>query len=377
ICGAGGWISLLGDGDTGWHIRTGQYILEHHSVPTTDLFSFSRPGAPWFAWEWLTDVIYAVLFRMGGFKGIVLFAGVLISIYATVLLRYTLWRGANPLVAISTTLLAVGASSIHFLARPHLFTLVLLPVCWWIVEADRRARTRWLWALIPLTALWTNLHGGFFIWLACLGLVVAGCALEAWRGADRRSDIQRYGMLFAGSAAASLVNPYGIRLQQHIFEFLRADWIKNLVQEFQAPTFRNEGQFQYELLLVAGLVTAGLLLRRRRMVEALWVVFLAHCSLTSVRHAPIYAALAAPLIACQLSHWWRTQAEKSSKSSAGAILYQMGADLKDGFLRTSLWPAMLVGVLIALDAPLHWPVDFPQQMFPVAMIGRHRDLVAS
>ena len=57
-----GWESLLGDGDTGWHIRTGQYILRTHSVPTHDLFSFSRPGAPWFAWEWLTDVIYALCF---------------------------------------------------------------------------------------------------------------------------------------------------------------------------------------------------------------------------------------------------------------------------------------------------------------------------
>ncbi|HEX6896844.1 MAG TPA: hypothetical protein VF146_16310, partial [Bryobacteraceae bacterium] len=45
ICGANGWKSLLGDGDTGWHIRTGQYILAQHSVPVHDLFSFSKPAA--------------------------------------------------------------------------------------------------------------------------------------------------------------------------------------------------------------------------------------------------------------------------------------------------------------------------------------------
>ena len=251
IWGASGWISLLGDGDTGWHIRTGQYILEHHRVPTQDLFSFSRPGAPWFAWEWLTDVTYALSFQMAGLKAIVLMAGAMIALFATVILRYTLWRGANALVAAFTTLLAVGASSMHFLARPHLFTLLLLPICLWLVEADRRENTRWLWALIPVTALWTNLHGGFVIFLACLGLLVLAYAIEAaLRQRDRR---QRWPadppiLRAVGRDARWLrwLNPYGVQLHVHIVEYLRADWIKNIVQEFQAPTFRSEGQLQFE-----------------------------------------------------------------------------------------------------------------------------------
>src|SRR5580658_9629080 len=177
---ATGWKSLLGDGDTGWHIRTGQYILAHHAVPTQDLFSFSRAGAPWFAWEWLSDVLYAALFQVGGLKAIVLVSGLMIGLFATIVLRYTLWRGANPLLAVCTTMLATGAASMHFLARPHLFTLLLVPACFWVLEADRREKTRWLWALIPITALWTNLHGGFVIFLVLIGLLIAGSALEAW-----------------------------------------------------------------------------------------------------------------------------------------------------------------------------------------------------
>ena len=49
--GAHGWQSLLVDADVGWHIRTGEYILDHHAVPHTDLYSFSKPAAPWYAWE--------------------------------------------------------------------------------------------------------------------------------------------------------------------------------------------------------------------------------------------------------------------------------------------------------------------------------------
>ena len=78
--GPHGWQSLLADADVGWHIRTGEYILNHHQVPHHDLYSFSKPGAPWYAWEWLSDVIDARLFRGAGLKGVVLAAGVVIAL---------------------------------------------------------------------------------------------------------------------------------------------------------------------------------------------------------------------------------------------------------------------------------------------------------
>ena len=377
IFAASGWKSLLGDGDTGWHIRAGQYILAHHAVPTVDLFSFSRAGAPWFAWEWLTDVMYAALFQMGGLKAIVLASGLMIGLFATIVLRYTLWRGAHMLVALFTTLLAAGAASMHFLARPHLFTLLLVPVCFWVLEADRRTKTRWLWALIPITAVWANLHGGFVIFLALIALLVAGTALEAWLGAPHWPAVRRYGLLLLGCSLASVINPYGVQLHIHIFEYLRADWIKNIVQEFQAPTFRNEGQLQYEALLVGGLIAIGFLVRKRRCTEALWILFLAHASLISVRHAPIYAAVAAPFIACELSEWWSASAARMKKSQAWRILHQLGTDLSPGFRRTSVWPALFILALVLMDAPLKWPRDFPSVMFPTAMIHQHADLVAT
>src|ERR1700747_254161 len=79
--------TLFSDCDTGWHIRTGEWIIAHHAVPTQDIFSFSKPGAPWFAWEWLSDVLFALLFRAAGFKGVLLMAGTIIALYPTIVLR--------------------------------------------------------------------------------------------------------------------------------------------------------------------------------------------------------------------------------------------------------------------------------------------------
>lgn len=365
------------DGDTGWHIRTGEYILAHHAAPAEDLFSFSKAGQPWYAWEWLSDVAFAVLFGIGGLKAIVLFAGTLIAGFATLLLLYTIWRGSNALLAACACLLALGGSSMHLLARPHVFTLFLLPACLWMVEADRRKNSARIWLLIPLTILWTNLHGGFLIFLACLALVVAGSAVEALLGRPRWGAVRRYAVVLAGCAAGSIVNPYGVALHIHIVEYLRSDWIKNLIQEFQAPTFRTEGQLQYEVLLLAGLVLSGLLLRKQRITEALLLLFLAHSSLTSLRHAPIYSAVAAPLIASELTAWWKTAVEGRKKSSVLHILHQLGEDLTAGFRRTSAWPAVVIVALAFVDAPIKWPRDFPSEAFPTAMVHANANILQS
>src|SRR5437016_2451541 len=64
--------TLLSDCDTGWHVRTGEWILANGRVPDQDIFSFTKPGAPWFAWEWLWDISFAWLHRHGGLAAVVL-----------------------------------------------------------------------------------------------------------------------------------------------------------------------------------------------------------------------------------------------------------------------------------------------------------------
>lgn len=359
LCGPYGWKGLLTDADAGWHIRTGEWILDHHAIPRTDLYSFSKPGAPWYAWEWLADVIDGALFRAGGLKAVVLTAGIMIVLFATILLRRMVWRGAHLFVALVVALLGVGSSSIHYLARPHVFTMLLLSIAMWMIEADLRKPTQRIWLLVPMTILWTNLHGGFFALFAVLGIAAVG------------SLSIRYGLLTAACAAASIVNPYGIHLHQHAIEYLRSDWIKSVVQEFQSPSFRNENMMQFEALLIAGLIAVGFLIRRRRIVEALWILFFAQQALSSQRHVPIFVIVAAPIIAEEVSNWWRDWTSRAGKNSPIGIINQMSADFLPGFRRTTFWPALAVLALALIGKPIAWPTDFPEEMFPTGLIHTH------
>src|SRR5436190_7822769 len=74
----GGGKLLLSDGDTGWHIRTGDYILANHAVPRQDLFTFTKPNEPWFAWEWLADVFFSWLHTGWGLKAVAMAVGVVL-----------------------------------------------------------------------------------------------------------------------------------------------------------------------------------------------------------------------------------------------------------------------------------------------------------
>jgi len=392
--GSAGWQGLLSDADVGWHIRTGEYILDHHAVPRQDLYSFSKPGAPWFAWEWGTDVADAALHRAAGLKGVVLFAAVVLALFATTLIRRMISRGTHLFVAMVVALLGVGSASIHFLARPHILTLLFLSVSVWMIERDRRHPTRAIWWLVPLTVLWTNVHGGFLVLIAVLGLTAFGTAVEAYVGqlGKLRAGCQpapdqldglstrpqvinlphiRYSVLTLACAAGSLINPYGYHLHAHVVEYLRSDWIRNVIQEFQSPSFRTENMAQFEVLLLTGLMVACVLLQKRRIVEALWIVFFAHLALSGARHVPVYVAVVAPLIACELSAWWTAATQGAKKSSLLGIVNDIAADSAAGFCRSSIWPAAVIVTLCFLRAPIPWPQDFPELLFPVKMIRGH------
>jgi hypothetical protein len=367
-----GWLRLLMDGDAGLHIRIGDWIREHGAAPTRDLFAFSVEPRAWYAFEWLSEVIFSAVHAAWALKGVTLLSGVVLAAVFTVLLLFCLWRGAHLLVALPLVLLAVNAMNVHFYARPHIFTLLLLAAAAWIVERDRRRPDARLWLLVPATVLWANLHGGFFVFFAYLGLLIAGSTAEAWLGARPWNAALRYLKLGLACGAASLVNPYGLGLHAHILEVLRAPWLIEVVKEFQSPDFRGEAMLAFLAALLLGAGLTGRLLARRQITEALWILFLAYSSLVSVRHLTIYLLIATPVIAAELSALWSAWVETTGRQSVVRLLDAAGRDFA-ALRHVSVWtPAFIL--CLALTPALAWPRDFPADLFPVEMNARHAEL---
>jgi hypothetical protein len=367
---AGSWQALLMDGDTGWHIRAGEFILQSGRVPTQDLFSFSRQGQPWFAWEWLADVVFARFYGWGGLQAVAGLGTVVLCASAAILLAWLLSRATGLWVALAVTLAVVSASTVHYLARPHIFSILLFPLALWILDEDYRKPGPLVWTLAPLSALWANLHGGFLGWLASLALLPLSLAAKGdWR------RCWRYAGLTVACAGCTLINPYGWGLHKHIVQYLGSSWIMDNVNEFQSPRIRSENMLVFACLLLCGVALASRPLARRDWFRGGLVLIWAFAALRSARHIPLYAVVAAPVIASELSSWWREVAARSSPGAIARILWDVGEELGSS-RRLGVWSLVLVAMVVWLIAPPARIADFPEASFPVDAVARNWNRLA-
>jgi hypothetical protein len=296
--------SMLGDGDTGWHIRTGEWILANGRVPRQDMFSFTKPGQAWYAWEWLWDVCFAWLYQHGAMASVVAASILVLCVTFALLYRLTLRHCSNPFLAIGATFLACVCSVLHWLARPHLVTMLFVVILLMMLERVYQGRARWLLATPVLMILWTNLHGGFLAGLIILAAFTAGEALRAvlaMEAEERGVALQRakwFGAAGLASAAATLVNPYTYHLHAHIYRFFSEPYHLQNIVEFQSISFHEPAALYLEMLLLLGALSAAwLVVKHRNFVPLVLMVGWAHLALFSARNIPLFAIIAAPFVA--------------------------------------------------------------------------------
>src|SRR4051794_1359767 len=159
---------LLWDTSTGWHIRNGENILRTLRIPHTDPFSYTMAGQPWYAWEWLWDAVNGVLHLQFGLSGVVLFCALVLALTFALTYLTVARRCGNSLIAVVLVLLALAASSIHMLARPHLVSWLLSIFLVRELETADGASRRTFWTVPLIFACWADLHGGFIMGLALI-----------------------------------------------------------------------------------------------------------------------------------------------------------------------------------------------------------------
>jgi len=381
--------TLFSDCDTGWHIRTGEWITANHMVPAHDIFSYSKAGDPWFAWEWLSDVLMAWLNAHGGLRTVALFAMILISAVFLVLFRLVR-RKANPMVAITITMLAAAAASIHWLARPHLFTMLFLVLFCGALERVREGRTHiagipYL-ALLPVaTILWTNLHGGFFVGVVMIGAYGTGEVLKIAFTADvNRAHwvaARRYFLSAAACLAASLANPYTYHLHVHMAQYLRDPYNSQHIMEFLSPSFHHPTAPFFEAMLALAAAAACWSVARGRWAEPVYLLMWAHAALLAARNIPIFMIVAAPpvaatlqewmelLPACHVAAWLRRAAEKFTRLGAETAETEAVGRYH---LVSALGVLLVAAVIWAPHPPKKFRAEFDPNRYPAAALAALR-----
>ncbi len=288
---------LLIDPDTMWQITIGQWIVDHGAVPTTDVYSFTMRGQPWISTQWLAQVGYAQAYALAGWTGPVVLASLCIAATFALFTRYLARYFSE-----STTLVFVAAAlaltAPHLLARPHVLALPVM-MAWvggLVQAADRRAPPS-LW-LLPLIALWANLHGGFVLGLA----LVAPIALDAVWSADarmRKSLALRWAAFGAAAIAASCITPYGWNSLLASRKILALGEALPLIMEWRPADFSAIGPLEVCLLLGFGLALyRGISLPPLRIALLLGML---HMALSQTRSLETFALLVPLFLAAPLA----------------------------------------------------------------------------
>jgi hypothetical protein len=288
---------LLNDPDTMWHITVGQWILDHRAVPETDVYSFTMRGQPWNSMYWISQVLYAKSYSMFGWSGPVALAAAA-SAVTFALLAKLLSRHLNEITTTIFVVVAFVLTAPHLLARPHVLALPVM-VAWigGLIDAadQRKAPSFWL---LPLIALWANLHGGFIFGL----MMVAAVALDAVVGASadvRKSLALRWAIFGLASLIATCCTPYGWNTMLEPMKILAFGNSLPLVIEFRPVDFSHLGSFEICMLLGIGFALfRGIRLPPTRILLLLGLL---HMALSQSRSAEMLVLLAPLVLAIPLA----------------------------------------------------------------------------
>ena len=278
---------LLRDSDTYWQIVVGQWILDHQAVPRVDIYSFTKAGEPWMSSSWLAQVLYATSYNLAGWTGpVVLAASGIATTFA--LLTHILGRRIPALWAVAVAIAALLLSYGHFLARPHVLALpVMLAWAYGLTSASERGQAPSPW-LLPLIALWANLHGGFVF-----GLVLTGAfALDAlWNveRALRKPLALRWAAFGVAALAACCATPYGWGSILAAGKILDLGELLHLIYEWMPADFSKFGPFELAILAaIGGALYSGVKLTPPRIALVLGLL---HMALAHIRNFEIFALL--------------------------------------------------------------------------------------
>ncbi len=298
------------DPDLWWHLKTGEIIWNTHSIPQTDIFSFTTNQHAWTAHEWLSQITIYGAWRLWDYQGLMLWLCVLGSLLFIGQYALCALYSGNAKVALVGGLVAWFFGTVGMAIRPQVLGYLLLTCELLIVHLGRKHNPRWFLLLPPLFWVWVNCHGSFFVGLVVLAVFLF-CSWFNWRagllvappwGKRQRKMLS---LAFAVSLAAVFVNPVGPNLVMYPLNVMLHQ-PKGLayVSEWQ-PLALNEARAVGLFAVVAFIFLWTMVRRAELRLEELLLLGLGFgTALLHHRMLFVFGLLAAPVLCRLIADVW-------------------------------------------------------------------------
>ncbi len=289
------------DPDMWWHLKTGEYILEN-GIPYQDPpFSFTAVDNEWITHEWLTEIGMIGVYRLGGLAGLAIFFAAVVT--GSFYLLYRVSDG-RPYTAGFVTMWGVTAALPFLGTRPQMINLLGGAAVIFIVEQVRAGRiaARWLWSIPLLIVLWVNMHGGYLLGLAIIGVYLVGDGLQHFFFTDQYDGFSwsEWGVLAGVAVAgtfAALINPFGIQMWTYAYETtLTSEAMQTYITEWRSPDFQLTYFWFFGLMMIATWVAIAYSRRPVTITDLLFIIGTSYAALSSMRNIPIFVLVAIPIM---------------------------------------------------------------------------------
>jgi hypothetical protein len=348
---------LLGDPDTYWHIAVGERIWDNATLPRTDELSHTFAGAPWIAKEWLSQVILYGAHALAGWWGVAVLTAVSGAAFLALTFAWLL-RRLPPLAVFVIAGFVVILAAGHIVARPHIFSFPLLML--WLAgltgAVERNASPPW-W-LVPLMALWANLHASFPIAFVLAGFLALEAIDRAAAGARVRTAVD-WGVLGVAALLAAGLTPYGYEPALISFHLFGSGEAFRYILEWQPL----EADLTGIAAMAALLATVILLLTspRQNLFRLAIILLCGYLMIRHVRFTSPFGIVAAIVVAAPL-------ARRMAMPNPAAMRFRPAA----ADLVLTIGVAVLAGISVLLAALVR-PAPSPA-MSPAAALAAAREI---
>jgi hypothetical protein len=292
------------DPDVWWHLRVGRWMVENGKLPSVDLFTHTVPTHLWTDHEYLTEVLMWLVYSAIGFTGLAIAFG-LITWAGFWLIYRQVRRQPFVIVGLGLALAALAGWPIWGpRAQMITFALSCLELYW--LQGYLSGRSRALNFFPLVMAVWANLHGGWVIGFAWLGVaLVAELVGWAWDRSNpaHRAHVRFLAIITAASLVAVLATPHGLSLYLYPFQTQGSVAQQKLIVEWFSPDFHQIYLRPFEAMVF--IVIAGFALRRPRLYDFLLTMASLGLAFQSVRHVALFVAAATPAMISSYSEYWR------------------------------------------------------------------------
>lgn len=277
--------------DLGRHLLTGKIISKTHSVPKTNLFSYTHSAFPFINHHWLSEVVFFLLTQAVGLHGLL----VLTTIIATAAFLLLFFYGyqerlTNRIALLFTSLLFLQILFERTDVRPEILSFLFLSLFIVILFKNQKQPTKLLYLLIPIELLWVNMHIYFFIGILVLCLFLLDKLVESRHNLFSR-DVKRLGLATILSGVITLVNPnfiagalYPLRVFQNygysIEENQNIFFLQSVTQNAIIPYFEAAAILLFLFLFLT--------IKKTKLIDWLLAITFTVFSAMAIRNFPLF-----------------------------------------------------------------------------------------